>query len=155
MRVPILACLIASVAATPAQALCFYNKKDFLAGKTSTTTISQEFRDSKWVVRARIEREQRHNSDNDESWVVYDVRPVTSYKGASRSRFRLFTYVDSGGFQPDVGVDYLLFLDPPTQDLPRGVRNVVQVNFSCGQSRPWPDVSRVDRRTLARLANRK
>lgn len=156
MRAAILACLVVSLFATPARALCFYNKQDFDAGKArSYTTIPQEFRDSRWVVRARIEREHRYTPDNDEPWVVYNVRPITTYKGAPRPRFRLFTYVDSGGFQPDIGIDYLLFLVPPTQKLPRGVRNVVQDNFSCGQSVPWRDVSAANRRLLARLASRR
>lgn len=42
------------LAAAPANALGFYTKADFYAGKArSYTTISQEFRDSRWVVRAR------------------------------------------------------------------------------------------------------
>lgn len=147
MRVAFLACLAAAVVATPAEALCVYNRQLY-----ARTTIPQEFRDSKWVIRGRIERERRHYSDADESWFVYDVRPVKSFKGGPKSRFRLFTYLDSGGFQPDVGIDYLLFLDPPMQDQTRGARGVVEINFSCGQSRPWREISAVDRRLLARLA---
>jgi hypothetical protein len=148
------------LASSPATALCFYNKKDFYAGKArSYTTIPQEFRDSRWVVKAKLLSANNHFSDDGESWAVYTVRVLTRYKGAGSGTLRLFTYRDSGGFYldkgmfPDLGGEYLLFLNPATGDLPRGVRNVTEINFSCGQSRPWSEVPRRDRVRLADLAS--
>ena len=146
-------------ASSPAAALCFYNKKDFYAGKArSYTTIPQEFRDSRWVVKAKLLSADNHSSDDGKSWTIYTVRVLTRYKGASKDTLRLFTYRDSGGFYldkgmfPDLGGEYLLFLNPATSGLPRGVRNVAEINFNCGQSRPWLEVRPRDRVRLANLA---
>lgn len=162
MRIVFLISSIAALlAAAPANALCFYTKADFYAGKArSYTTIAQEFRDSRWVVRARAVS-ARYNSADGDSWTLYTVRVLDRFKGPSIRTMRVFTYRDSGGFYLDKGLDtpdrandYLLFLNPATQVLPRGVRNVVQVNFNCGQSKPWKELSRADLAKLDMLAGR-
>jgi len=153
--------IAALLAAVPAKALCFYTKADFYAGKArSYTSIPQEFRDSRWVVRARVINALYHSTDSD-SWTLYTVRVLDRFKGPSIRTTRVFTYRDSGGFyldkgpnSPDRANDYLLFLNPATQVLPRGVRSVVQVNFSCGQSRPWKELTRTDLAKLDLLAGR-
>ena len=153
--------IAALLAAAPANALCFYTKADFYAGKArSYTSIPQEFRDSRWVVRARVINARYHSTDSD-SWTLYTVRVLDRFKGRSTHAMRVFTYRDSGGFyldkgpsSPDRANDYLLFLNPATQVLPRGMRNVVQVNFSCGQSRPWKELTRTDLAKLDLLAGR-
>jgi hypothetical protein len=151
----------ALLAAAPANTLCFYTKADLFAGMArSYTTLAQEFRDSRWVVRARVISARYHSTESD-SWTVYTVRVLDRFKGPSIRTMRVFTYRDSGGFYLDKGLNvpdranaYLLFLNPATQDLPRGMRNVVQVNFSCGQSRPWKELTRADRSKLDFLAGR-
>ena len=55
----------------------------------------------------------------------------------------------------DRNADYLLFLAPPSRDVPAAVSNVVEVNYACGQSRRWRNVSRADRKLLDRLAVRR
>jgi len=153
--------IAALLAAAPANALCFYTKADFYAGKArSYTSIPQEFRDSRWVVRARVINARYHGTDSD-SWTLYTVRVLDRFKGPSTHAMRVFTYHDSGGFYLDKGLnspdranDYLLFLNPATQVLPRGMRDVVQVNFSCGQSRPWKERTRTDLAKLDLLAGR-
>jgi hypothetical protein len=147
--------------ATPADALCFYRAADLYAGRArSYTTLAQEFRDSRWVVRARVVSARDYSND-DSSWVLYTVRVSDRFKGPARATMRVFTYRDSGGFYLDQAPvsrggapDYLLFLNPATQDLPIGVARAVEVNFSCGQSRPWRDVTRADLARLHLLARR-
>lgn len=103
----------------PANALCFYTKADLFAGKArSYTTIPQEFRDLRWVVRARVISARYHSTDDD-SWTVYTIRVLDRFKGSSIHTMRVFTYHDSGGFHLDKGLkapdranDYLLFLNP-------------------------------------------
>lgn len=151
----------ALLAAAPANALCFYTKADLFAGKArSYTTLAQEFRDSRWVVRARVISARYRSTDSD-SWTLYTVRVLDRFKGSPIRTMRVFTYRDSGGFyldkgpnSPDRANDYLLFLNPASQVLPRGMRNAAQVNFSCGQSRPWKELRRADRAKLELLAGR-
>ena len=153
--------IVAILAAAPANALCFYTKADFYAGKArSYTSVPQEFRDSRWVVRARVTNARYHSTDGD-SWTLYTVRVLDRFKGPSIRTMRLFTYRDSGGFYLDKGLnspdranDYLLFLNPATQVLPRGMRNVMQVNYSCGQSRPWKELTPADLSKLNLISGR-
>ncbi len=146
-------CLVALAAAAPARAFCQYGGR-----MNATTTIAEEYRDARWAVRATILSASNHwgkGDGQDASWVVYRLRIVSRFKGPRAGELRrLFTYRDSGGFYPDIGADYLLFLDPSSQILPRGVRDVVQVNYPCGQSRPWREIRLADRRRLAARARR-
>lgn len=140
---------------TPAHALCVYDDKMY-----AKTTLAQEFRDSKWVVKAKVEAADYHWANYGPSWTIYSIRVLTRFKGPAVRNLRLFTFRDSGGFyldkgtDPDLDSDYLLFLDPPMQTLPRRVKNVVQVNYACGQSKPWSEVTASDQRELTRLAGR-
>jgi len=153
--------IAALLAAGPANALCFYTKADLFAGKArSYTSLAQEFRDSRWVVRARVISARYRSTDSD-SWTLYTIRVLDRLKGPPIQTMRVFTYRDSGGFyldkgpnSPDRANDYLLFLNPATQGLPRGMKNAVQVNFSCGQSRPWKELRRADRAKLDLFAGR-
>lgn len=163
MRELVLTISLAAFAATaPAHALCFYTRADFDAGKDrSHTTIPQEFRDSTWVVRAKVLSADYHWSDGKtDSWTLYRLRILKTLKGRPVTTLRLFTYRDSGGFYldkgkgPDRGTDYLLFLNPPDQTLPPGLDRVTQINFSCGQSGPWRDVRAKDRTWLTAHARR-
>ena len=155
MRYLLLALALSALAAEPAQAFCEYRGKLY-----AKTTVAREFRDSKWVVKAKLEAADYHWANSGESWTVYTVRVLTRYKGSPARFMRVFTYRDSGGFyldkgtSPDLDTDYLLFLVPPTQELPRGINRVAQVNYSCGQSRPWSEVPLADRQALERRSIR-
>jgi hypothetical protein len=135
--------LTALAVATPANAACVYRGK--LNAKTS---LAQEYRDAVWVVRAQVQGVQPLPSAGPKA-VIYRLRTVTGFKGAPSGHMRLFAYRDSGGFYPTVGGDYLLFLNPPPSDLPRAGMGVVDINYACGQSRPWRAVSPADRHRVA------
>ena len=76
-----------------------------------------------------------------------------------------FTYRDSGGFYMDrpwmdlpkghdIGGEYLLFLQPSeylTPDPPEA-KGTVFVNYNCGQSKAWNEVSPADRARLDALS---
>ena len=129
-------------AALPAHALCIYNGVD-----NAKTNIAQEFRDSKWVVKVQVVAADNHWSDEDDSWTLYHVKTLRSFKGQAPPHLDVFTYRDSGGFyldkgmSNDLGGEYLLFLSPATQKLPRIARGALEVNYSCGQSGPWAQLS--------------
>ena len=130
-------------AAAPAHALCSYNGVD-----NAKTTIREEFHDSKWVVDVLLIAADNHWSDEDESWTLYHVKTLRSFKGKAPPRLDVFTYRDSGGFYLDKGMsndlegEYLLFLSPATQKLPRVAHGALEVNYPCGQSGPWAKLSR-------------
>jgi len=143
-------------AALPAHALCSYAGID-----NAKTTIRREFQDSKWVVKVKLVAADNHWSDENESWTLYHIQTLRSFKGRAPSRIDVFTYRDSGGFyldkgmSNDLGGEYLLFLSPPTQKLPRIARGALQVNYSCGQSRPWEQLNPGQVDELGALARRK
>jgi hypothetical protein len=153
-----IATLVAVVCAPiEAQALCTYDGVD-----NAKTTLAQEFRDSKWVVRARVVSAADHLSDTTESWTTYRLELRRVFKGRPPARLRFFTYRDSGGFYMDrpwvnlppghdIGGEYLLFLDPipPYRGRPAAAKGSVFVNYNCGQSRAW---SAVDHPALSLLA---
>ncbi|MDG5493741.1 hypothetical protein [Niveispirillum sp. BGYR6] len=129
----------------PAHAFCLYH-----GVFSAKTTIAQEFADSKWVVRARVIAADYHWSDEDDSWTLYKLETVESFKGKLPAKFTFFTYRDSGGFYmdaeggtPDLAGEYLLFLIPrpwPKTD-PSAAKNALWVNYNCGQSKAWPKVT--------------
>lgn len=140
----------------PASALCIYHGVD-----NAKTTIAQEFRDSRWVVRAHVVSADYHWSDEDESWTLYRLKIVKSYKGNLTTRFTFFTERNSGGFYmdgngggPDLDNDYLLFLTP--QDFRTGqpafAKGALRVNYSCGQSKVWNEVTAREAAELATLS---
>lgn len=154
-----IAAVAVSLAAQRAHALCIYNGED-----NAKTTIGQEFKDSKWVVKAKVVAAEDHFSDEDESWTLYRLEVEHAYKGRPPQRLRFFTTRDSGGFYMDkawvrlpaghdFGGKYLLFLNPwPTRkDLPPQAKGAVFVNYSCGVSGPWSKVSSADRERLSAL----
>jgi hypothetical protein len=152
--------LVATVAllvAGPADALCIYHGVD-----NAKTTLEQEFRDSRWVVQAHVLSADYHWSDEGESWTLYRLKLVQSFKGKLPNRFTFFTERNSGGFYmdkngatPDLDGDYLLFLTrfPRTTD-PAAARGALWVNYNCGQSKPWAEVSKDDLRRLRLLSKR-
>lgn len=117
MMLRFLICLGVAVASTaPAHALCIYHGID-----NAKTSFGQEFRDAQWVVRAHVVSADYHWSDEDESWTLYRLKVVKSFKGNLPQTFTFFTERHSGGFYmdgdrgvPDFDGDYLLFLTPPT-----------------------------------------
>lgn len=129
--------------------------------------MQQEFRDSRWVVRARVTSADDHWSDEEESWTLYRLTVVQSFKGKLPRHFTFFTERNSGGFYMDrpwvalpkghdIGGEYLLFLNPLPhyRGRPAVSAGATFVNYSCGQSRPWSEVSGSSRRLLERLATR-
>jgi hypothetical protein len=129
-----------------ASALCFHDGKLY-----AQTTLAQEFRESRWVVRARVESAQGPNG-----WTVYRLKLLRSYKGTLPQHFKYFTMRDSGSFPldrgpvPDIGGEYLLFLTVPdtgNERIPAAWR-ATGINYSCGQSKPWRDVSPSERNEL-------
>ncbi len=156
-------CLVATVilgiAATPATALCIYNGVD-----NAKTTLSQEFHDSSWVVQARVVSVKDHWSESGDSWTIYNLEVLHAYKSHPPRLLKFFTTRDSGGFYMDkawvalpaghdIGGKYLLFLNlwPDRKDLPPETKGAVFVNYNCGVSGPWADVSPADRERLATL----
>ncbi|MFN3668176.1 MAG: hypothetical protein ACK4VY_02635 [Brevundimonas sp.] len=130
------------------------------------TTIAREFADSPWVVRARVVSATDNWTDgslgaDEEPWTLYRVRVVERFKGEPPAEVSVLTFRDSGGFYmdrgaraPDIGGEYLLFLQP-TRDspwLPDAARGGTVVNYSCGRSMRWAETSAADRGELARLA---
>jgi len=145
--------------ASPAAALCIYH-----GAFNVRTTLAQEFRDSRWVVRARVISGDSHWSDEDESWTLYRLEVVQSFKGTLPRRFTFFTRRNSGGFYmdgdggvPDIGADYLLFLVPSPNpiDHPPAARGSLRANYNCGQSKAWNEVTPTDIRQLESLAGRR
>jgi len=125
---------------TPVRALCIYHGELY-----ATTTLAQEFRDSRWVVRARVLSAATHWSDESVSWTLYRLQVLHRYKGAPPNRITLYTERNSGGFYldrgaaPDLGGEYLLFLNPVARRRgnPPAARGATWVNYNCGRSRPW------------------
>ena len=79
-------------------------------------------------------------------------------KGAPPKRFSFYTRRDSGGFyldagdgRPEVGHDYLLFLNPAplSREDPTIVRGAMWVNYECGESKPWANVGTIERKRLS------
>lgn len=148
-------------AASQAQALCIYRHE--LYGKS---TITGEFRESSLVIKGTvIETHDIQPIDPDrsplDSYAVARIRVDEVLKGAAGREVLLISQRNSGGFYVDAGVQYLLFLDPPVSAGwskgygPKAVAEVQAlprprfINFSCGQSAPWSEVSAAKRRVLA------
>jgi len=140
----------------PASALCIYHGVD-----NAKTSILREFRDSKWVVRAHVVSADYHWSDEEESWTLYHLKVVKSYKGKLRTHFTFFTERNSGGFYmdgaggvPDLDRDYLLFLvsDGWSKAGRAFAKDALWVNYNCGQSKVWNEVTAHDAAELAALS---
>ena len=140
----------------PASALCTYHGVD-----NAKPSLTQEFHDSKWVVRARVVSADYHWSDEDESWTLYRLKVVKSYKGKLRTRFTFFTERNSGGFYmdgaggvPDLDRGYLLFLasDGWSKAGRPFAKDALWVNYNCGQSKVWNEVTAREAAQLVALS---
>jgi hypothetical protein len=154
-----LAAALFAIPLSPAYALCIYRGVDNVR-----TTLDQEYRDSRWVVRARLVSADSRWSDEGESWTLYRLAVVRAYNGAPPRLFTLFTARDSGGFYmdrerglPDLGGAYLLFLKPLPRRRgdPPAARGAAFVNYNCGQSGPWARVTPAERERLDALSGRR
>ena len=150
-----------------AEALCIYRGVD-----NARTSVRQEYADARWVVRARVLSAtngvvEAGKPDAGMHWTTYQLQVIHSYKGDPPPQIRFFTMRNSGGFYMDrpwvplprghdIGGEYLLFLNPiaPYQGQPRAARGASFVNYNCGQSRPWTEVSAASRRLLISLSAR-
>jgi len=155
MLKPSFCLMIAALTLAPlsqAQALCLY--KGVFSAKT---TIAQEFADSRWVVRARVTAQTDSWADariDDEApWTLYRVEILEAFKGNPPAAMKVFTMRDSGGFyleprpgEPDHYVDYLLFPIPKPHYLgdPAEAAGTAIVNYSCGMSKPWNELTSED-----------
>jgi hypothetical protein len=145
MRAIVLPIVIAlSALGSSAHALCVYKGE-----LNAQTTVSQEFRDSQWVVKAKVLSATDHFIEDEEPWTEYQLEVQHAYKGDPPRRLRFFTFRNSGGFYldrgggHDVGGEYLLFLNPTTntREIPMAARGTVSVNYSCGASGLWSSVT--------------
>ena len=138
----------------PAHALCSYKGELY-----AKTTLEQEYADAPWVVRARVLSASDWHGAED-GGTLYRLEVIQSFKGALSRTFSFSTERNSGGFyldrgaKPDSGGEYLLFLTdiPPNSAVPAPVRGALVINYSCGQSRPWGEISEQERLRLADLA---
>ena len=162
MRLAFLAGVIgATMISTPALALCSYGGVE-----NARTTVAREFHDSRWVARVRIVSEKNNFAAADQSedapWSLYELQMIRAYKGQPPETLHFFTYRNCAGFYfdkpwagPDIGGEYLVFLNPtqtyPSQ--PSMEKATVFVNYACGQSKPWTEVSPDDLKSLRRLAD--
>lgn len=141
----------------PAQAFCQYQGTLY-----AKTTLEQEYRDARWVVRARVVREQAYDSEacHDCPGRLYNLEVVHRYKGDIAQKFSFYTQQNSGGFYLDQGADaigseWLLFLNPGPWGVndPPAARSAAWINYSCGQSKKWNAVDSRQRAELMRLAS--
>lgn len=136
----------------PAHALCVYHGE--LSAKT---TLAQEFGDAPLVARARVLAAWDRDIGEERS-TTYRLEVVQSFKGALPATFHFVTERNSGGFYldsetgPDIGGEYLLFLNRGAQGS-SGAADAFAINYSCGQSRRWDEVSPQDRARLAALSD--
>ena len=139
----------------PALALCSYRGELY-----AQPTFDQEYRDAPFVVKARVLSASDWQRA-DERGTVYRLEVVQSFKGSLPRTFSFSTERNSGGFyldrgaKPDIGGEYLLFLTgaPQTSSTSAPVANVFAINYSCGHSRRWDEVSQQDMIRLADLSD--
>ncbi|RYG30014.1 hypothetical protein EON81_25680 [bacterium] len=155
MRAIVLPVVLAlSAFGSSAHALCIY-KGELYAG----TSVSQEFEDSRWVVKAKVMSATDHFIEGEEPWTEYQLEVQDAFKGAPPRRLRFFTFRNSGGFyldrgrEHDLGGEYLLFLNPTASSpaIPAAASGTVSVNYSCGVSGLWSSVPSRGRADLLRL----
>lgn len=147
--------LALSAFGSSAHALCSYKGELY-----ARTTVSQEFQDSRWVVRAKVLAATEHFVEGEEPWTEYQLEVQHAYKGRPPGRLRFFTLRNSGGFyldrggEHDLGGEYLLFLNPTTNspEIPLAASGTVSVNYSCGVSGLWGSVTTASRADLVRLS---
>jgi hypothetical protein len=142
-------CVAVSTAA-PSHALCVY--EDHLYAKT---TLAQEFHDADLVIRGRVTSLRYFPGIDKSDTDPLDqdiVESIQVFKGKSPPKVVYYTAHNSGGFYLDRGKDYLFFLTPtPVGLFGRGEPAGFQINYSCGQSKPWSEVSASDISALKAL----
>jgi hypothetical protein len=131
-----------------AYALCAYG--DVL---DATTSLDREFRDATLVVKGDVLSSQEitmpDGEDDVDYGVLYKIRIDHVFKGKAREALAYFSHRDSGGFYLQVGREYLLFLNPLSEsDWAKSASGAMVVNYNCGQSRQWAEVSLTDRKRL-------
>ena len=139
--------------ALKANALFIYQGKLY-----AKSTFEQEFRDSTLVVEAKV-ISSRDTFEDDEPGVIYRINIERWFKGKTPAVIEDFSARDSGGFYLNVGTDYLLFLNPISDEEAAAnpswrkvAPDAMMVNYNCGQSRPWAQVTPKDRQKLAALS---
>lgn len=147
-----------TVLSSPAHALCIYRGVD-----NAKTSVEQEFRDSEWVVRAHVVSADYHWSNDGDSWTLYRLAVTQQFKRNLPEKVTVFTQRHSGGFYmdgqgvvPDLDSEYLLFLVPHhwSRTDPPAAKGALRVNYSCGQSRTWSQVTSKHIAQLQALAPR-
>jgi hypothetical protein len=134
--------------------LCVYDGQLY-----AKTTLEQEFRDSHVVVRGKV----LSSKDVSDPYlgVFYSLQVEQTFKGSPAAILTDYTERDSGAFYLDAGTEYLLFLNPiepfdANQYLGPNwrtkFRGTFMVNYSCGQSRKWTDVSPTEQERLIALS---
>ena len=155
MRAIVLPVVLAlSALGSSAHALCIYKGELY-----AETSVSQEFEDSRWVVKAKVLSAVDHFIEGEEPWTEYQLEVQDAFKGDPPRRLRFFTFRNSGGFyldrgrEHDLGGEYLLFLNPTASlpAIPAAASGTVSVNYSCGVSGPWSSVTSGARTELLRL----
>ncbi|MBS0295078.1 MAG: hypothetical protein JSR45_02120 [Proteobacteria bacterium] len=122
------------------------------------TTVRQEFRDSRLVVRGRVLSNRYRDDDaKDIAGIVSRFRVDEVFKGRAHGVITIYTERSSGAYYLDDAKEYLLFLQPLqssswAKNYPNPDAKVV--NYSCGQSRPWGQVGWRSRVLLTKLSGR-
>lgn len=142
------------ISVSTAQAHCEYSGELY-----ARATLAQEFRNAQQVAQVRVLSARSDWPDNgeDEPSTRYEVEVLQTFKGQLDRHLTVFTFRNSGGFymdrgaDPDIGGEYLLFLDPAPTWMPSAARGMAVVYYSCGQSRRWDEVEPASRDALKRL----
>jgi hypothetical protein len=144
-----------------ANALCIYSGKHFTKAKDSdgslrglyaTTTLTDEFQDSTLVVKGTVLSSR--NIGLDANGTIYRIRIEQIFKGRAPAVITDYTDRDSGGFyleEGGEGPEYLLFLNPISRTR-KPSPGAYEINYSCGQSRPWANAFLKDREKLTGLS---
>jgi hypothetical protein len=158
--------------APDAKALCIYGGKHFTKSTQTegqgrlyaTTTLADEFTDSVLVIHGSVLSRQDIGLDHQDTrgWgTVYRVGVDEVFKGHAPNKSILYySDRDSGGFYLGEGGEsreYLLFLDPIRHGhwASKEAPGAYEVNYNCGQSRQWREVSPEDRKRLSDWAIQK
>jgi hypothetical protein len=121
--------------------------------RTSYAAATRAYRDSMWVVRARLSAADDHWGAAGQSWTLIHTQIVHTFKGRPPPRLDILTHGDDSGPWLDgsslsnLGEDYLLFLRPAPPGSP--IEGVATVSDGCGASKPWSRVSHEEIRSLA------
>jgi len=160
------------ICSTPdAKAVCIYGGKHFakssqtegLGRLYATTSLADEFTDSALVIRGTVLSSQDIGLDHQDTqgWgTVYRVGVDEVFKGHAPKSILYYSDRDSGGFYLGEGGEsreYLLFLVPIRRGYwaSKEAPGAYELNYNCGLSRQWRDVSPGDRKRLSDWAVQK